>query len=46
MAGLLVKMPEIPYSGRVLAVYAEWSEMGEKSLDWEIDTFLKEWGED
>ena len=27
-------------------VYAEWSEMGEKSLDWEIDTFLKEWGED
>jgi hypothetical protein len=27
-------------------VYAEWSEMGEKSLDWEIDTFLKEWGEE
>ena len=45
--GLFVsKDTEIPYSGRVLAVYAEWSEMGEKSLDWEIDTFLKEWGED
>ena len=27
-------------------IYAEWQEMGEKSLDFEIDTFLREWNED
>ena len=24
-------------------IYAEWSEMGDKSLDLEIESFLKEW---
>ena len=26
-------------------VYAEWMEMGEKDLQYEIDTFLKSWDE-
>ena len=26
-------------------VFAEWLEMGEKDLDYEIDTFLKTWKE-
>ena len=31
---------------QVFKVYAEWSEMGEKDLDFEIDSFLKTWEED
>ena len=30
---------------QIFKVYAEWKEMGEKDLDWEIETFLKDYEE-
>ena len=30
---------------QTMKIYAEWMEMGEKDLDFEIETFLRDWNE-